>query len=205
MQPIDFPDFKDWSIVAVHLLQGVVYAEETKHWSVLLRYRNELELFFIRIGLMLIVDEGEEFAYLRQLNEDEKVDGYENIPILFRRKTITKDASYLCVLLRDTLHQFDESLNDSRTSRCTITTDELLEQWKAFFLPDNDGKKVLDKFNRALATVEDLKYIEKLNGQEPETWEIRRIIKARIPIDELERLCAELARWKEKGKTSDDE
>ena len=59
----DLPEFCEWSIPAVKLLRGVVYAEDERVWGVLLSNKSALEEYFFRIGLHLIIDEPEGIAY----------------------------------------------------------------------------------------------------------------------------------------------
>ena len=53
----EMPEFREWSDVAVRLLQGVVYPEDGRPWDVLLRNLTPLEEYFGRVGLQLVVDE----------------------------------------------------------------------------------------------------------------------------------------------------
>lgn len=185
------PDFDESSIAAVHLLQGAVYSDETRIWDLVLSHQTRLDSYFNRIGLRLVVDEAEGFAFLRQLDDDElnNVRGYDQLPKLFHRKRLSYDATLLCVLLRDELRRFEEE--DVDNARCVIATDELFEQWKAFFPPGHDEVKLKKSLLAALATLDDLKFVREFT-KEPQEWEIRRILKARMPVASLERLRIEL-------------
>lgn len=184
-------DFDESSIAAVHLLQGVVYYDESRVWELVLNHRARLDSYFNRIGLRLVIDEGEGFAFVRQLEdgEVEHVRGYDQLPKLFRKKRLSYDATLACVLLREALRQFEEEEVDN--ARCVIATDELFEQWKAFFPATQDDVKCKRALDAALTTLEDLKFIREFT-KEPQEWEIRRILKARLPVAELERLCKDL-------------
>jgi hypothetical protein len=76
----DLPEFREWSIAAVWLLKGVVYADDARVWNILLSNVSGLEGYFARLGLRLVVDESEGMAYLRQLSEEEAGDGYDVLP-----------------------------------------------------------------------------------------------------------------------------
>jgi len=193
--PIDrdlhLAEFDESSIAAVHLLQGVVYHDENRIWDLVLRHRTRLDAYFNRIGLRLVIDDEEGFAFLRQLEDSEleRVRGYEQLPKLFRKKRLSYDATLACVLLRDELRRFEEDEVDD--ARCVIATDVLFEKWKAFFPEAQDEVKSRKVLCGALATLEELKFIREFT-KDPQEWEIRRILKARLPVAELERLCAEL-------------
>ena len=185
------PEFDESSIAAVHLLQGVVYQDEERIWDLVISHRPRLDAYFGRIGLRLVIDEGEGFAFLRQLDDSEleNVRGYDLLPKLFRKKRLSYDATLVCVLLREELRRFEEE--EVENARCVVPTGELLEKWKAFFPEANDETKLRKALNVALTTLEELKFIREFT-KEPQEWEIRRILKARLPVAELERLLTEL-------------
>jgi hypothetical protein len=58
------------------------------------------------------------------------------------------------------------------------------------------------ELSAALARLEELGFVRKLGGG-PGSWEVRRVLKARLPVAELERLRDELARAA--GRTPDKE
>lgn len=184
-------DFDESSIAAVHLLQGVVHDDENRIWGLVLNHQTRLDSFFSRIGLRLVIDEAEGFAFLRQLEESEleHVRGYDQLPKLFRKKRLGYDATLACVLLREELRKFEEEQVDN--ARCVVATDELFEQWKAFFPETQDDVKSRKALTAALAALEELKFIREFT-KDPQEWEIRRILKARLPVAELERLCRDL-------------
>jgi hypothetical protein len=184
-------DFDESSIAAVHLLQGVVYHDEGHVWELVLNHQTRLDSYFNRIGLRLVIDEAEGFAFLRQLEDGEleHVRGYDQLPKLFRKKRLGYDATLVCVLLREELRRFEEEEVDN--ARCVVTTDELFEQWKAFFPETQDDVKSKKALNAALAILEELKFIREFTKDPPE-WELRRILKARLPVAELESLWKDL-------------
>ena len=183
------PEFKDWSIAAVRLLQGVVYADDTKTWEIVLRSCSALETYFARLALMLVVDEPEGYAYLRQWQENEYPAGYEEVPRLVRRNSLGYGPTLLCVLLRDELRRFEE--DDLHNERCIVETSNLIDQWRAFFPNGQDEVRQLKEFVGVLRKIEELGFIRKF-AENPEAWEIRRILKARLPVTELEALKQQL-------------
>jgi uncharacterized protein DUF4194 len=185
------PEFDESSIAAVHLLQGVVDHDEGRVWDLVLGHQTRLDSYFNRIGLRLVVDSDEGFAFLRQMEESElmPVRGYDQLPKLVRKKRLSFDATLACVLLRDELRRFEEEEVDN--ARCVISTDDLFEQWKPFFPATDDDVKLKRALLAVLGTLEELKFIREFT-KEPQEWEIRRILKARMPVAELERLRDDL-------------
>lgn len=190
------PEFRDWSIAAVRLLQGVVYMDDAKTWDIVLQSRSALETYFARLALMLVVDEPEGYAYLRQWHDDECPTGYEDMPRLARRSPLGYSPTILCVLLRDELRRFEE--DDLHNERCVLETSALFDQWRVFFPPGQDEVRQQREFAGVLRKVEDLGFIRKF-ADNPEAWEIRRILKARLPVTELEGLKTQLAAAVTKG------
>lgn len=182
------PNYKDWSVAAIRLLQGPIYSDDAA-WDLSLRSQSPLADYFARIGLVLVVDEPEGLAYLRQLAEDEARDEYQHLPRLFRRTRLGYDATLLCVLLRDELRRFEEEDVDNR--RCVVQQAELFESWKTFFATGEDEVRLQKSLDAALKKLEGLHFVSRF-GDTPGCWEVRRILKARLPVAELERLREQL-------------
>jgi hypothetical protein len=196
------PEFHESSLAAVRLLQGVVYSEDEKVWAPLLSHQTRLENYFARLGLTLVVDEPDGFAYLRQLGDDDsRPPGYEKLPVLIPRKSLGYPLTILCVLLREHLRRFeDEELHDER---CVVETAALFDDWRGFQKPSNDEVKQQKEFTALLRKAEDdLGFIKKF-ADEPESWEVRRIIKARLPAQELENLLTQLKSYLGSGPGRD--
>ncbi|MEZ6132365.1 MAG: DUF4194 domain-containing protein [Planctomycetaceae bacterium] len=179
----DSPEYREWSDVAVRLFQGVVYLEDGRPWDVLLRNITPLEDYFGVIGLQLIVDESEGFAFLRQRPTEELPEGYDTLPKLFRRSRLSYDATLLTILLREELRRFEEE--EIHDQRCVISGDDLFEQWKAFFPRDSDEVKLRKALGTAIRTLESLRFVRRF-GNETDDWEVRRILKAKLIAADLE-------------------
>lgn len=175
-----------WSPIAIRLMQGVVYQDDNlNHWELLLRFQSPLEEYFAKIGLQLVIDTNDAMAYLRQNDDDESGNDQSSLPRLFRRTPLSYEATLLCVLLREELRQFEE--NDIQNERCVIAQIELLNAWQSFFPDEPDQLKINRSLTANLRKLEELKFVRSFE-KEPATWEVRRILKAKLPIAELERL-----------------
>jgi hypothetical protein len=184
-ESLDLPDFEAWSPTAVRLLQGPVYFDEPAMWDQVLTARTKLEDYFARLALLLVIDEAEGLAYLRQLADDELPEGYEKVPKLFRRTALGFDATLMCVLLRDELRRFDDE--EMHDERCVVATATLFDAWKSLVPSRYDDVRQYREFHAILNKLDDLKFVKKFSD-DPESWEIRRILKARLPLAELEAL-----------------
>jgi len=186
----EIPEFRERGIVAVNLLQGVVYEQDENLWTLLLSNESDLSEYFIEIGLTLIIDRTEGFAYLRQLGDDERTEGYERLPRLFKKTPLGYPSTLLSVLLREEYRKFEEE--DLDNERCVVEVDSLLDLWKSFFPANSDEVNLRKGLIKALNQLEKLKFVSKLKS-EADSWEVRKLLKVRIPAEELEHLRDRLA------------
>ncbi len=195
----DLPDYRPWSLAAVRLLQDVVYSSDTAVWGEILASQNRLRDYFARIGLTLVVDESNSFAYLRQLDLEQELvpSEYAELPKLYRRTRLGYGASLVCVLLREELRRFESEDVDSDI--CVVEEEFLFDQWKAFFPVRTDEQAQYREFSKALNSARDAGFA-KLLSKDPPAWEVRRIIKAKLDAATLERLRADLLAHVEKGE-----
>ncbi|XZE53377.1 DUF4194 domain-containing protein [Planctomycetaceae bacterium SH139] len=184
-----YPEFRELGIAAVRLLQGAVYADDNETWDILLANQSELTAYFLKIGLVLVVDEPDGLAYLKQSTAEEQPPGYERLPTLFRRTTLGYDATLLCVLLRDAYRQFEDE--DLDNERCVVELETLRDIWRTFFPAKLDDVQLQRRLLSAMAKLEKLKFVRPWQ-RNSQTWEVRRLLKSRLPIEQLEELRTQL-------------
>jgi Domain of unknown function (DUF4194) len=89
----------------IRLMQGVVYRDSDEDtWLTLERLGAGVRDHFATIGVDVVVDNAEGYAYLRSRPEE---DGEEALPRLVRRRALTYNVSLLLVLLRKRLVEFE--------------------------------------------------------------------------------------------------
>lgn len=179
-----------WACAALRLLQGVVYGEDGD-WRVLREHESPLRDHFAAIGLELVIDENEAFAWLRQRGTEE---GEAVLPRLVRRVPLSWDQTLLCVLLRDRLLQFDRS-NDP-DGRLVLTTEDFREMLLPFLPESGDVAKLERKINGLRAKAEELGFVRAFPSPTGICYEVRRILKARLSVEELERIRDTVLAWK---------
>jgi hypothetical protein len=173
--------------VKVRLLQDAIYSEDTEQWTTLLRYRSHVESYFQEIGLQIVIHEGDGFAYLIQGEQDHG----SAVPRLFRRDKLTKGVAIIGVVLRERLLQFDEKVHDE--SRLILAKDEITQMAAPFFPENNDEIRGDKRIESAINKAEELGLLRKLPGEgTDDRYEVRRIIKARFPIETLKILRQQL-------------
>ena len=186
MNPVPPKSFPS-AAVKVRLLQDAVYSEEAESWATLLRYQQHIENYFHEIGLELVVHEQDGFAYVKQADGE---DG-SGIPRLFRRDKLTKGVAIIGVILREQLLHFDEKIHDE--TKLIIRKDEILQLAAPFFPETNDEIRADKRLETAINKAEELGLLRKLSIPEGEDrYEIRRIVKARFPVEVLKELRDQL-------------
>lgn len=125
---MNWPTYQPYYPALVRLLQGVIYADDEKYWSLILTYRHEIEAYFLKIGLLLTIVEHDEFAYLRNLPRDEAPEGYAELPKLTRRRQLSFPVSLLCILLKKIYTQHQENVGTFEPP--TVDVEELFESYQ---------------------------------------------------------------------------
>lgn len=190
LSPDTLPPPVPWAPAAVRLLQGIVYHDDVGNaWNEILAGLTPLSDYFARIGLMLIVNEEDGMAYLRQIEPELLPPEYPSIPRLFRSVRLTFEASLLCVLLREELRRFEEEIR--RDDRCVVEQSSLLELWQSLVPGEDDAVRANRNLSGQLRKLEELKFVRQFE-KDPPSWEVRRILKARLPLETLERLRGDL-------------
>jgi len=187
--------------VLIKLLQGIVYQDEAKYWSMLLEHTSAVRSYFAQIGTHLYVDETEGYAYLHQPDSSSDEDDFHHdtlptgaLPRLARRIPLSYRTTLLCVLLREELQRFDMSGNTS--PRLILTRDDMREMLRPFFPEHSDEKKLLRQIlDPIIKKVASLGFLRELRGAEQDRYEVSRIIKARIPADSLAEIKEKLVRY----------
>lgn len=166
------PAESHFSHILIALMQGVLYQEnDGQHWSSLLLLQARVRDYCQQLGLELILDEAEGYAYLRQRSTPE---GEVALPRLIPRRQLSYPVSLILVLLRKKLAEFDTQAGDTRL---IVSREQIAEQLR-LFLPDTANEaRLFDRMDTHLNKVVELGFLYRLRGQEQQ-FEVRRILKA---------------------------
>jgi len=166
--------------VVVNLFQGVLYREHAEPiWQALLDLQARVRDYCGVIGLELILDEAEGYAYLRQRAPSQ---GAPDLPRLVQRRPLSFPVSLILVLLRKKLAEFDALSADTRL---VVSRDDIVDQMR-LFLPDTANEaRLLDRMDTHLGKVVDLGFLRRLRGQEGH-YEVRRVLKAFVDAQWLD-------------------
>lgn len=182
------------AFVKAKLLREPIYREDGDSWlTVYGPQRPEIAHYFRQIGQELIVDEGEGYAFIRQL----EIEGEERIPRLIQRRPLSYLATLLLAALREEFLRFDSAAGDS--TRLVKTRDEL-RNLVADFLPETTNQvRDAGKVDAAIARLVELGFVRQLGAAERDTFEIMRIVKARLAPADLEAIKQRLLNHAEPG------
>ena len=174
--------------VVTRLFKGVLYAEnDEKVWQSLLGLTSQVRDYVSVLGLDLILDESEGYAFLRSREDP---DG--TLPRLIARRTLTFNVSLLLALLRRRMMEFDINSSDVRL----IMTEQDIADLVSVFLPESSNEaRVLDRLSADIRKVVELGFLRKLKGQTA-TYEVARILKAYVDAQWLEEFDARLADYR---------
>ena len=174
--------------VVTRLFRGVLYAElDEKVWQSLLTLESQARDYVAVLGLDLILDESEGYAFLRSREDPEG-----NLPRLIPRRRLTFDVSLLLALLRGRMLEFDTNSSELRL----IMTEQDIVDMVAVFLPESSNQaKILDKLGATIKKVVELGFLRRLRGQ-ADTYEVARILKAYVDAQWLEEFDARLADYR---------
>ncbi|MEG4171024.1 MULTISPECIES: DUF4194 domain-containing protein [unclassified Microcoleus] len=167
----------------IKLLQGILYEDEDKDdWGELLKNEKNVREYFGKIGLRLYLDEAEGYAFLQQPDGDDGDEEAKKLPRLVKRVPLSYEVTVLCVLLREKLLEFNNSTSDS--DRCIVSKHQIHDLMRPFFPEQTDDPKLLKKFDESINRVVKLHFLKELKNKEGE-YEVRRILKAKIPAETL--------------------
>lgn len=182
----------DLSSVVVPLLKGVVYQEENASlWATLLNLQASVRDYVAVLGLELMLDEAEGYAFLRS-RRDIADDGGNPVPRLVVRRQLSYPVSLLLALLRKKLAEFDVSGGDTRL---ILSRDEVVELIRIFLPAGTNEVKSIDQVDATLNKIAELGFIRRLRGQ-GQTIEVRRIIKAFVDAQWLANFDGHLAEYR---------
>ena len=182
----------DLSAVVVPLLKGVVYQDENPSlWNGLLNLQARVRDYVTVLGLELMLDEAEGYAFLRSKIEDED-ENAPAVPRLVARRQLTFPVSLLLALLRKKLAEFDAGGGETRL---ILSRDEMVELIRVFLPAGSNETRLIDQVDTHLNKIADLGFVRRLRGQE-QMFEVRRILKAFVDAQWLAEFDQRLAAYR---------
>ena len=185
----------------VTLLRGVLYQEsDPARWGQLLLLQARVRDYVTVLGLELLLDEAEGYAFLRTRSEEDVIGDQDeregaSVPRLMVRRQLSFPVSLLLALLRKKLAEFDASGGDTRL---VLNRDELVEVMRIFVPDSSNEAKLVDQMERHINKVVELGFLRRLKPSTPSaqpSFEVRRIIKAFVDAQWLLELDQKLEQY----------
>jgi hypothetical protein len=162
----------DLSSAVIHLMKGPVYRDTHEQvWDDLVRLRRDVGDYVSVLGLTVVLDEAEGYAYLksRAARDDDP-----DLPRLVARRTLSFHVSMLLALLRKRLAEFDATSADTRL---VLTRDQIVDMLR-LYLPDSANEaRIVETIDGHIRRVVEMGFLRPLRNQE-QVFEVRRILKA---------------------------
>ncbi|OHE60484.1 MAG: hypothetical protein A2Y36_08945, partial [Treponema sp. GWA1_62_8] len=165
-------DKPELSAPVIALLRGVIYRDNDANlWPQTLALQSTIRDYVAVLGLELILDEAEGFAWLRARETGE---GEPSLPRLMTRRQLPYLVSLLLALLRKKLAETDGS---GEGQRLILSREELVDLVRVFLPSGANEAKLSDQVMAAANRAEELGFMRRLKNQE-QLFEVRRILKA---------------------------
>lgn len=178
----------DLSLAVTQLMKGVVYRDtHERAWHSLLELQPQARDYVDVLGLQVVVDDAEGYAFLRQRPADP--DDTDPLPRLVPRRALSFHVSLLLALLRKKLAEFDAQ---SGETRLMLTQEQITEMVRVFLPATNNEARLTDQIDAHINKAVELGFLRSVKGSE-RVYEVRRILKAFVDGQWLADFDARLA------------
>jgi len=179
------------AVAIIDLMRGVVYRESQEDsWAALDRHGAAVRDHFATIGVGVVVDDAEGYAYLQSQEPD---DDAEPLPRLVRRRSLTYNVSLLLGLLRKRLVEFETTGSEGKL---VLGRDHIVELLRLFLADSSNEARVVDQVDATIRKAAELGFVRQLRGH-PDQWEVRRILKAYVDAQTLSDFAGKLGEYAE--------
>ena len=178
------------SAVVIALCKGMIDREaDSKLWQSLLNMQVAVSEYVEVLGLTLILDEAEGYAFLRSRQAG---DGEEKLPRLIAQHKLSFPVSLLLALLREKMAESDASGGDARL---ILSRDDMVEMIRIFLPEGSNEVRLIDQVDTYINQIVKMGFIRKLKGSE-QTFELHRIIKSFVDAQWLSEFDQRLAEYR---------
>lgn len=176
-----------YSKAIIRLLKSPV-ERSSPVWDSIIHYQVAIQDFVGRIGLELIIKKDEGFAFIKQLeNSDGDTLG------LIQRRAVGFEVSIVLIVLRYSLEEFDNNPTQYQSNEKFISNLQIREELELFLQEGYNHLKFQKDMDKYINAVEELGYLKFISEKENiKTYQIQRIIKEKISLDELQEFKGKL-------------
>ncbi|HEY1496942.1 MAG TPA: DUF4194 domain-containing protein [Candidatus Solibacter sp.] len=179
------------SPVLIALMKGITTREdEPELWQSLLDLQARAREYVAVLGLELMLDEAEGYAYLRQRVAAE---GEPELPRLVARRQLSYPVSLMLALLRKKLAEFDAG---SGEARLILSAEQISDMMRLFLAETANEARLMDRVDTDIRKIVEMGFLRKLRGSE-DRYEVRRILKSYVDAQWLAQLEQRLSEYKQ--------
>ncbi len=186
----------DLPVLVVTLLKGVIYQEsDPSLWNTLIKLQARVRDYVAVLGLELILDEAEGYAFLRSKPDDPaEAEQGPNIPRLVARRPLSFPVSMMLALLRKKLAEFDARGGETRL---VLSREEIIEMIRVFLPEGSNEVKLVNQVDSSINKIVDLGFLRQMKGQSSrqDNFEVRRIVKAFVDAQWLSEFDGKLKQY----------
>lgn len=188
----------DLSVLAITLLKGVIYRENDEAlWASLLGLQPRVRDYVSVLGLELVLDEAEGYAFLKGRADPEATGEVARLPRLVARRPLSFPVSLLLALLRKKLAEFDAG---GEETRLVLSRDDIVELLRVFLPERSNDARLVDQIDAQINKVVELGFLRRMKpagaaGHAASSYEVRRILKAYVDAQWLADFDARLAAY----------
>lgn len=173
----------------IALMKGVVNRDQAPAtWQDLVRCTSQVRDHIRVVGLELIVNEAEGYAYLRQRPE---TDGEDALPRIVPRRQLSFSVSVLLALLRRRLAEADASSGERHV---VVTREQIHDLVRHIWSASSNEAKQADRRDRDIDRIVELGFLRPMS-RGGDTFEVRRILAAFIDAQWLSEFDQRLAAY----------
>ena len=184
------PTAANLSPVLIALMKGITSRDDDPAlWQALLELQARVREYAAVLGLELILDEAEGYAYLKQRAAAE---GEPELAKLVARRQLGYPVSLMLALLRKKLAEFDAG---SGESRLILGTEQIADLVRLFLADTVNEAKLMDRVDSDIKKIVELGFLRKLRGSE-DRFEVRRILKSFVDAQWLNEFDRRLTDYK---------
>jgi len=191
------PTTANLSPVLIALMKGITSRDDDAAvWQALMELQARVREYVAVLGLELILDEAEGYAYLRQRAAAE---GEPELARLVARRQLGYPVSLMLALLRKKLAEFDAGSGDTRL---ILSSEQITDMARLFLAETGNEAKLVDRIETDIKKIVEMGFLRKLRASE-DRFEVRRILKSFVDAQWLGEFERRLAEYREKAGVSE--
>jgi hypothetical protein len=191
----------DLSPLLIGLLKGVIYRDEatgskSRRWHDLVTLQHRVRDYVAVLGLTLVLDEAEGYAFLRSVDRDDR-DPENPVPRLIARRPLSFPVSLLLALLRKKLAEFDAGGQEGGV-RLVLSGDDIVELVRVFLPETSNEVRLIDRVDTDINKIVELGFLRRMKptAGQPSVFEVRRILKSFVDAQWLAEFDARLGDYR---------